>query len=412
MGVIEKVEVSVRRDDEPGVDRPLPTRFARADEQRFGAVERDPEVRWQHARQNRPVTRVVMVGLDGFPHRAIGPELTPRLWDLARRGGRAPDGGLTDLPSSADPGFCSLLTGCKPATHGVLTTSWRFASLPEWVGAQTPRVPTIFDACRAIGIPTAAIVADDRGLLCTGAADRRWPPDGIIPSGTALDAHGYPANAAVLPHLLAAVADSSLGFIFGHINEADTMGHDFGPESDAARACYRATDQVVGVVLDALASRWTDTVIVIVSDHDMQSRDSSLPVDPMVNAADGGWDAYIPDGGSALIHLKPGVDPERAGAALLRVDGVETWVRANDSVLIAGLKPGRIAAAPRYSTGGFHGAPITTRTVALVGGGHPAVRRIAGAIATRRPHLADWAPTIAPLLGVDLGHVDGTDLLG
>jgi hypothetical protein len=131
----------------------------------------------------------------------------------------------------------------------------------------------------------------------------------------------------------------------------------------------------------------------------------------MANATDGGWDAYIPDGGSALIHLKPDADPERAGAALLLTDGVETWVRSNDSVLIAGLKPGRIAAAPRYPTGGFHGAPITARTVALVGGGDPAVSRIAGAIAARRPHLADWAPTIAPLLGVDLGRVDGQDLL-
>jgi arylsulfatase A-like enzyme len=352
-----------------------------------------------------------MLGLDGFPHRAIGPELTPRLWDLAQRGGRAPDGGVTDLPSSTDPGFCSLLTGCKPATHGVLTTSWRFARLPDWAGRETPRVPAIFDACRAAGIPSAAIVADDRGLLCTGSADRRWPPDGVIPPDTSLDSHGYPVNAAVLPHLLDAVADSSLGFIFGHINEADTMGHDFGPESAAARACYRATDQSVGVVIDALGSRWADTVIVVVSDHDMQPRDSSVPVDPMVNAAEGGWDAYIPDGGSALIHLKPGIDPARAGAALLRLDGVQTWVRATDSVLIAGLKPGRIAAAPRYSTGGFHGAPLTARTVALVGGGDPIVGRIAGAIATRRPHLADWAPTIAPLLGVDLGHVDGKDLL-
>jgi arylsulfatase A-like enzyme len=218
-------------------------------------------------------------------------------------------------------------------------------------------------------------------------------------------------NAAVLPHLLDAVADSSLGFVFGHINEADTMGHDHGPESDAARACYRATDQVVGVVLDALAGRWIDTVIVIVSDHDMQPRDSSPPVDPMTNAADGGWDAYIPDGGSALIHLKPGVDPAHAGAALERIEAVETWVCSTDSVLIAGLKPGRIAAAPRYSTGGFHGAPITARTVALVGGGHPAVARIAGAIAARRPHLADWAPTVAPLIGVDLDRVDGRNLL-
>ena len=124
------------------------------------------------------------------------------------------------------------------------------------------------------------------------------------------------------------------------------------------------------------------------------------------------WDGYIPDGGSALIHLRPGIDPERAGAALLRIDGIGTWVRANDSVLIAGLKPGRIAAAPRYPIRGFHGAPITARSVAVVGGGDPAVGRLAGAIAARRPHLADWAPTIAPLLGVVLGRVDGKNLLG
>ena len=143
----------------------------------------------------------------------------------------------------------------------------------------------------------------------------------------------------------------------------------------------------------------------------MQPRDSSPPVDPMANGTDGGWDAYIPDGGSALIHLKPGVDPDRAGKALLRIDGVETWVRSTDSVMVAGLKQGRIVAAPRYSTGGFHGAPITARTVALVGGGDPVVGRIAGAIAVRRPHLADWAPTVAPLLGVDLGLVDGRNML-
>jgi hypothetical protein len=166
------------------------------------------------------------------------------------------------------------------------------------------------------------------------------------------------------------------------------------------------------VVFDALAGRWADTIIVIVSDHDMQPRTALPPVDPMANGADGGWDAYIPDGGSALIHLKPGVDPEQAGAALRRIDGVETWVRANESVLIAGLKPGRMAAAPRYAARGFHGAPITARTVALVGGGDPAVGRIARAIAAHRPHLADWAPTLAPLMGVDLGRVDGRNLLG
>ncbi|TMF24166.1 MAG: hypothetical protein E6I31_04270, partial [Chloroflexi bacterium] len=126
------------------------------------------------------MSRVVLLGLDGFPHRAISPGLTPRMWALAEAGGRAAAGGITDLPSSTDPGFCSLLTGCYPRTHGVRTTSWRYARLPDWAGVETPRVPTIFDACRTAGIRSTAVVGDDRGLLATGAASRRWPPNGVI----------------------------------------------------------------------------------------------------------------------------------------------------------------------------------------------------------------------------------------
>ena len=333
------------------------------------------------------------------------------MWDLAQRGGRASSGGTTDLPSSTDPGFCSLLTGCRPSTHGVRTTSWRYGKLPAWAGLETPGVPTIFDGCRAAGIRTAAIVADDRGLLCTGSADTRWPPGGAIPPGTALDAHGYPANAAIRPHLLQELADEANRFVFGHLNESDTVGHDNGPESAAARACYRATDQLVGELLDSLAGRWADTVIVIVSDHDMQSRNTSVPIDLLANNTPGWWDAFIPDGGAALVHLLPGVDPQEAAAALERIDGIESCLASNDSLAIVGAKPGRIFAAPMYPAGGFHGAPVTARTVALVGGGDPAVLRIANAMTMKRPHLADWAPTIAALLGIDLGPVDGLSLL-
>ena len=354
--------------------------------------------------------RVVLLALDGFPNRAIRRDLTPRMWALAEAGGRAHEGGITDLPSSTDPGFCSLLTGCYPRTHGVRTTSWRYARLPDWAGVETPGVPTLFDACRSTGIRTAAVVGDDRGLLATGSADVRWPPDGTIPAGTALDAHGYPANQAVLPKLLEALRADDVDFVFGHFNESDTMGHDFGPESDAAQECYAATDRVVGEVLDALHDRWPDTIVVIVSDHDMQPRDASAPIDVMA-AGDELWDAYIPDGGAALIHLRPKADPQQAGTALQRIDGVQTWLIGDTALLIAGAQPGRIFKAPRYSSGGFHGAPATARTVALVGGGHPHVQRLAAALTRRRPHLADWAPTLAPMLGVEMPGADGANLL-
>jgi arylsulfatase A-like enzyme len=333
------------------------------------------------------------------------------MWALAEAGGRAPEGGATDLPSSTDPGFCSLLTGCLPRTHQVRTTAWRYARLPDWAGAETPQVGTIFEACRAAGIETAALVGDDRGLLCTGAADLTWPPGGVIPAGVPLDAHGYPANAAVLPHLMQAAANPTIGFLFGHINESDTVGHDHGPDSQAALSTYAATDALVGEVLDRLAERWEETVVVIVSDHDMQARTKDAPIDLMSMASTSPWDAVIPDGGAALVHLRSGVDPRTGEQVLSRVPGIEKVINDDSALLIAGAQPGRIFAAPDLPAGGFHGAPKTARTVALVGGGHPLVPRLADAVRRRRPHLADWAPTVAAILGLQLGAVDGVSLL-
>ena len=206
------------------------------------------------------------------------------------------------------------------------------------------------------------------------------------------------------------LARDGLDLVFGHFNESDTVGHDHGPESDAARECYAATDVVMGQVLDAVRHRWDETVVIIVSDHDMQPRDDSAPID-LTASADGLWDLYVPDGGAALVHLRPDVDDASAGAGLERINGVETWRPGGPEMVIAGAKRGRIFAAPRYPARGFHGAPATARTVALVGGGHPMVARVAAVIERRRPHLADWAPSLAPLLGIDLRNADGVNFL-
>jgi hypothetical protein len=60
---------------------------------------------------------------------------------------------------------------------------------------------------------------------------------------------------------------------------------------------------------------------------------------------------------------------------------------------------------------GIHGSLSTARTLAIVGGGHPAVANLAACIADRSPRLTDWAPTLAGILNVDLPEADGFDLL-
>jgi hypothetical protein len=100
------------------------------------------------------------------------------------------------------------------------------------------------------------------------------------------------------------------------------------------------------------------------------------------------------------------VDHDTAAAAVGAVEGVAVCVDGNADFVIAGARPGFIFDAPYLPPGGYHGGPSTARTVALVGGGHPAARQIGRAIEARAPHLADWAPTIASLLGL---HMPGTE---
>jgi hypothetical protein len=275
-------------------------------------------------------------------------------------------------------------------------------------------VPTLFDACRTAGLRSAAIQGDPimHPMLGTDSASWIWPEGGVHAQGTPLDDHGYPVNAVVRPPLLEAARDRSLAFLFGHLNEADTVGHDSGPDSEASIACYRATDEVVGEVVDAIRPEWKETVVMIVSDHDMEDRTEIPPIDLM---ADPGVravaDDLIGDGGAALLHLRPGISPRDAGEAVTRVEGVAGWSDGSSEMIVVDARPGRIFAAWRLRFRGYHGGPATARTVALVGGGHPSVEAISATLRRRRPHLADWAPTIADVLGLSLFPTDGASLL-
>ena len=361
--------------------------------------------------------RAVLLILDAFNHHAVSPDLTPRLWALGEAGGRAPDGGRCDLPSVTYPSHATLLTGRLPQHHGVrsnLAASPRPGAVPGWAGETRVVVPTLFDACRAAALCSAAIFGDHKlyAILGAEAADLAWPMGGAVPAGTALDAYGYATNEAIRPHLLVNAGDSTLALVVGQINETDTWGHRFGPDAPETLAAYAATDQLIGEVIDALAKDWDRTVLVVVSDHGMEPMTEAPSIDLPADAAARDVIAEVVDeGGSALVRLRPGIEASAAGAALSRVPGVADWQEAAPEVLLVKAGAGRIFATGfTKSLRGIHGGPGTARTVAVVGGGHPAVPAVAAAITARPPHLADWAPTIAAVLGLALRSADGHNL--
>ena len=360
------------------------------------------------------MARVVLLGIDGCPVHLVSPEATPRLWSLLESGGLTLEG-RAPLPSSTYPCFGTLLTGCLPARHRVRTTASRPGAVPGWGGERRVAVPTLFDACRASGVPSAAVSGDHLllAVLNAGQATSTWPPAGTVPPGVPCDAHGYVTNDAIRPRLLAAAADPAVAFLFGQLNEGDTLGHDLGPDDPATRACYTAADRIVGEVLDALRPRWEETVAVIVSDHGMEPRTDRPPIDLLADprvaavAAD-----VLGDGGAALVRLRAGIREADAGRALAEIPGVAGWSGLGGGVILAAAWPGLIFSAPRLPARGYHGGPATARTLAAVAGGHAVVPLIARALAARPPHLADWAPTIAQVLGVELPGADGRPLIG
>jgi hypothetical protein len=342
--------------------------------------------------------RVILLCIDGFPARHVGPAVTPSLVGLAASGGWAPAGGVAELPASTYPNHATLVTGARPREHGVFPGLDANAGVVP-ASARRVHVPTVLQTARAAGVCTRSVVGDYLlvDVLALAEGGDVWPPSADVVDELPADstcAHGYLRDRVVLPHVLEAAA-SDVQLVFAQLNESDTVGHTLGPDSAAALERYREVDGAVGAVLDALAVRWRETVVIVVSDHDMETRTGADPIDPAA-ALDGTIRAIAPDGGAAWLWAKS--DPRGVAAAVAALEGVESCEVFADDLLLATARPGRMFAAPLQPAHGFHGGPSTLATLAVVGGGHPAALELGARVARGAPPLSSWAGVVAGLL--------------
>ena len=368
---------------------------------------------------NSDPPRVVLLSLDSFRHEAVSLDLTPNLWSLATVGAMAPDGGRCQLPSVTYPSHATLLTGQLPLRHRIRTNLSghpRPGTVPGWAGETVVAgVPTLFECCREAGLRSAAILGDQFlwSIVKAGDANVSWPPGGVIPEGDEVDVFGYPTNASSHPHVVDAVRDRDIDFVFGHYTDPDTIGHLYGPSAAETLACYHGTDALVGEVISELWSDWDRLTLIVLSDHGMElvpERRIDLFSRPDIQriVAD-----FVEEGGSALVQLREGVDPELAASILGDTPGVANVYTGGPGDLMVVAAPDAFfwkEQPPKFIAAG-HGGSTTCRTLAIVAGGHPVVPFIAHSMRERPPHLADWAPTIASILDLELGETDGTPLV-
>jgi hypothetical protein len=272
----------------------------------------------------------------------------------------------------------------------------------------------LFDACAAAGRSSAAVFGDQHLVGVTGAtaADRHWPPDGTPPDGLALDAMGYLEDADTVAEIVRAIADAP-DLVFAQINGPDTAAHLYGPDSDGAFDGYRATDAWLAAIRDHLA--WDDTVWMIVSDHDQETVTEREPIDLQAEIDQRGLPLFaLPEGNAALVCGDGAHAARRWIEELAGVEGSAPFTLADDTLAcaIAWAEAGRAFGFSSQPTrAGTHGGPRTRAQVAVVTGGHAAVAPLARAVASGPVEAADWAPTIAALLGVALPGATGRALI-
>lgn len=422
-----------------------------------------------NAQFRQPAARhVVVISLDGFPAWALEDPHTPvpTLRRLAARGAVAAAMRPVN-PSVTWPNHTSLVTGVTPATHGVLFNGIlvREPGMPPRVEPwrdkrEMVRATTLYDIAHERGLTTAQVdwVAIQNAPTITWAFPERPDPHGqiareLVKSGVISDADlqsFHTRNIVWRDHIWTEAARHIIrnhrpNLLLYHLLSLDSAHHRYGPRSLAALTTMAQQDAAVARVLAAVdeAGLTPTTAIFVVSDHGFRlvkrqiRLNAALVRAGLIELKDEKIvqsQAYVvPEGGTAMVYVAV---PDPAGqilartrAAIAEVEGVATIVEPAEFARLGLPQPvdnpqmGALFVIPKdgYAFSGAVAEPVVADAAEGSLGAHGYVSSdpelgalfiasgagIATGVTLNVIDNVDVAPTIARLLGLDLGKVDG-----
>ena len=381
----------------------------------------------------------------------------------------------TVFPSVTHPAHTTIVTGVEPRVHGVTDNSMVNRRTGERFHPtnkrrkEIVRVPTIFDAAKASGLRTAAFfwpeTKDDPAIdynipevftterkADISAVSGKWL-DELKSAGIPIDLYfrwygteRQGAGDAVLAEAAAYTLEKyKPGLLAMHVLVTDKAQHEYGPHHYLASAALTMADHCVGILRRAAARAGIEreTTFIIAADHGFHSVNQEINVRPVFEKAGllekvhlhgGGWNLTLEltdrfDRAADQGALETVFDTLRAEGIVRRIAGAEDMhglglprfeeseyavghyilIPDIDSYLVADASSESTAPRPRRSPAHSHGyLPQHPRMYpALVMSGAGVKRHVT----LPHAHNIDIAPTIAHLLGLDLGKVRGKTLL-
>lgn len=363
---------------------------------------------------------LVLVSLDGFRPDYLDRGITPNLSRLVAEGARGEM--RPSFPSKTFPNHFTLVTGLRPNRHGIVDNTFEDPEIPGVRFSMSNRVAVADPRWWSDGTPIW-ITAERAGLR---TAPVYWPGSettfgGVRPTYWSPFAKTLPAEGRVDVTLAYLDQPQRPAFATLYMEDVDTAGHDFGPDSAELNAAVARVDAALGRFVAGLQARRIEANLVIVADHGMAATaperaiilDDLLPLDAIRTT---GLGAFL--AGAAAAGRGAEVD-----AALLRPHpNMECWRKGDipakhrygshrrvQPIFCLPRTGWEITTRERYAKdppgGGNHGFdPAAAEMRALFIGAGPAFR------AGVRPAVfdnVDIYPLMARLLGVRPEPNDG-----
>lgn len=313
-------------------------------------------------RPRQPVRYVVLVSVDGLAASYLrDPKADLKnLRRLADQGASA-DGMLTSFPSVTWPAHTSLITGTRPARHGVIGNAvWNrdkdrrvvYIGDPELTKDESIRVPTLYDAANAAGLTTASVIWP----CSNGAKSLRW----VIPDSNQPQLHARYTTPGFAEELAQAGIDISplggwgwgkqystardilytkvaqyllekhrVNLLLVHLITPDGVQHAYGPQTREAYAAVAESDQRIAEIWQTLQQPpfAGEAAMFVVSDHGFAPYEKVIRPNVVLRElglvttdADGkvqqrsAW--CVGQGGSAFVYVLKGADSGDALATL------------------------------------------------------------------------------------------------
>jgi predicted AlkP superfamily pyrophosphatase or phosphodiesterase len=408
---------------------------------------------------------VIVISLDGFSASALDdPTLPlPALRALAREGVRA-DAMVPVNPTVTWPNHTTIVTGVDPARHGLLynglpvktegESAVRMRVEPHVDKRKLVLAPTLYDVASAAGLTTAEVdwVAIEHADTITwafpeygetqGAVAREMIAKGVLTQDE-LQRFGN-APITFRDEIWNRAAEYILtthrpNLLLVHFLTTDSVQHQFGPDSLAAKAALVLADARVARLVTACrrAGMLETTTFVIVSDHGFKTYRRRIR--PNVVLAKHGLASRvwtIPEGGTAMVYVTDASGGGRTIAAIQdafkKVPGIKAVLPTDDLhangfptpadtdrmapiVLVAedgyafeGSTEGEPVDMTDDVARGAHGYPNTDPAMRAIFIASGAGVRSGGSLGVIRN--LDIAPTIARWLGVELEDTTGSPL--